>query len=205
MPDHARDCFCHRCGTALQPREEGGRRRPVCPACGLVVFGRFSLGVGGLLTDDGRVLLVQRAHDPGRGRWTLPGGYVEEDEAPAAAIVREVREETGLTVGVGGLLAIRHAQTAAEQNAYHVFRLRLDGPADALRADGVETAQVRWVRPAELDALGEIGGISRWAIRTLLHTAPALESLPADALPPPVPGQRWVAVYAPPAHPDAAG
>ncbi|MBV9293830.1 MAG: NUDIX domain-containing protein, partial [Frankiales bacterium] len=54
---------------------------------------------------DGRLLLVQRGRDPGRGRWSLPGGRLERGETPAAAAVREVREETGLDVEVGELLA----------------------------------------------------------------------------------------------------
>lgn len=52
----------------------------------------------------GRILLVQRAHDPGRGLWSLPGGRVEPGEDDAAALVREMVEETGLTVEPGALV-----------------------------------------------------------------------------------------------------
>jgi ADP-ribose pyrophosphatase YjhB (NUDIX family) len=48
--------------------------------------------------EHGRLLLVQRGREPNRGRWTLPGGRCEPGEAPAAAAVREVLEETGLRV-----------------------------------------------------------------------------------------------------------
>jgi 8-oxo-dGTP diphosphatase len=55
--------------------------------------------VGGLAYDDaGRLLLVQRANEPGRGLWSVPGGRVEPGEDDAAALVREMREETGLLV-----------------------------------------------------------------------------------------------------------
>jgi 8-oxo-dGTP diphosphatase len=61
--------------------------------------------VGGLAFDpDGRLLLVQRAHDPGRGLWSLPGGRVEPGEDDAAALVREMAEETGLAVVPGALV-----------------------------------------------------------------------------------------------------
>ena len=48
--------------------------------------------------DSGRLLLVQRGHDPHRGLWSLPGGRIEPDESAEQAVVREVREETGLDV-----------------------------------------------------------------------------------------------------------
>jgi 8-oxo-dGTP diphosphatase len=63
--------------------------------------------VGALVYDaQGRLLLVQRANDPGRGRWSLPGGKVEPGETDAAAVVREVREETGLVVTPGRLVGM---------------------------------------------------------------------------------------------------
>lgn len=65
--------------------------------------------VGGILHDpDGRLLLVQRAHDPGRGRWSLPGGRVEPGEDEHTALIREMREETGLQVRPGRLVAVVH-------------------------------------------------------------------------------------------------
>jgi ADP-ribose pyrophosphatase YjhB (NUDIX family) len=56
------------------------------------------VGVGAVVVDDGRVLLVRRGNEPLKGHWTLPGGLVELGEPLLAGVVREVREETGLTV-----------------------------------------------------------------------------------------------------------
>jgi 8-oxo-dGTP diphosphatase len=61
--------------------------------------------VGALVhDDDGRLLVVQRGHDPGKGRWSVPGGRVEPGETDAVAVEREVLEETGLHVTVGILV-----------------------------------------------------------------------------------------------------
>ena len=55
---------------------------------------------------EGALLMVQRAQDPGRGLWSLPGGRVEKGELLAAALQREVKEETGIEVEVGALIGI---------------------------------------------------------------------------------------------------
>src|SRR3990170_4447107 len=58
------------------------------------------VGVGGVVLRDARVLLVQRASEPLAGQWSLPGGAVELGETLEAAVVRELKEETGLVVRV---------------------------------------------------------------------------------------------------------
>lgn len=197
QPANTEERFCSRCGNELTLREEGGRFRRACGQCGHIVFGRFSVGVGGLLLHQGRVLVVQRGHEPGKGRWTLPGGFAEEDESPHEAVAREVREETGLAVQPSGILAIRHAQGAHDQNLYIVFGLTLTGPAAALQADGHETAQALFADPRGLDEIGSFGMISKWIIERFTPDDGVLLAIHPDRQPAPVPAHFWTALYAP--------
>ena len=98
--------YCPRCSHALEDREAFGRMRRVCPACGLVVFRDQKVAAGVLVSRAGQVLLVRRRWDPACGSWSLPAGFVEFDEDPAEAAVRECEEETGLQVEVTGLLDV---------------------------------------------------------------------------------------------------
>jgi 8-oxo-dGTP diphosphatase len=100
--------FCSRCGAELGERSAYGRVRPACPACGFVVFVDHKVACGVLVSDAGRVLLVRRRNEPGRGRWCLPCGFAESDEPPEEAARREAREEAGIDVEIGPLLGAYH-------------------------------------------------------------------------------------------------
>jgi 8-oxo-dGTP diphosphatase len=65
------------------------------------------VAVSAAIFRDGRILLVKRAEQPAKGRWTLPGGRVETGETLVAAVAREVAEETGLTITVKELAGYR--------------------------------------------------------------------------------------------------
>lgn len=84
----------------MELKEAGGRRRPICSQCRFAHFGTFFVAAGGAVINDGRVLLARKAQEPALGKWTLPGGFVEEDELLEDAVVREVREETGVAAAV---------------------------------------------------------------------------------------------------------
>ena len=62
------------------------------------------MAAAAVIEQEDRLLLLRRAHAPWQGDWNLPAGYVEADEAPAQAAVRETREETGLKIQTGALL-----------------------------------------------------------------------------------------------------
>lgn len=97
-PRRSRFRFCGLCGGSLAWEPIDGRPRQRCTACRQIFWRNAKPGVAGMVVRDGRVLLVRRAVDPYIGHWDLPGGFLEADETPEAALLRELEEETGLHV-----------------------------------------------------------------------------------------------------------
>ncbi|MGI9253123.1 MAG: NUDIX hydrolase [Thermomicrobiales bacterium] len=98
---------CQRCGGVCGSQVVEGRERPVCADCGFVIYQDPKLAVAVVIERDGQFLLGLRG--PGvraPGKWSFPAGYVERGEVVEVAAIREAREETGLTVELGSLLAL---------------------------------------------------------------------------------------------------
>jgi 8-oxo-dGTP diphosphatase len=109
------------------------------------------VGVGAVIVDGGRVLLVRRGTEPLLGKWTLPGGMLEVGESLTAGVVREVREETGLTVEPLELVELLdRIHREGERVRYHYviadYLCRVVG--GELKAASDADA-VRWVERAE--------------------------------------------------------
>jgi ADP-ribose pyrophosphatase YjhB (NUDIX family) len=98
-----------------------------------------------LLDERSRVLLIKENYD--RRRWGLPGGAVELGETPAEAAIREVAEETGLTVGLDGLIALYYLRTQ-RRGLRFIFAGSILGGAH--RVPSAEIAEVRWFSTDEL-------------------------------------------------------
>ncbi len=140
--------FCPRCGQAVTEQDKFGKVRPVCPACGYIHFANPKVAVVVFIEHDGQILLVKRGVDPERGRWALPGGFVDYGEDPVKAAVREAAEETGLTVEILELLDVTFPLNGVIIVISYTARV-VDGILAA--ADDVE--DVRWFRPADLPEL----------------------------------------------------
>ncbi|MEQ1573740.1 MAG: NUDIX hydrolase [Vicinamibacterales bacterium] len=101
--------FCPVCGAGLEPRllKAGEPERLVCVTCAFVFYLDPKVAVGTIITDEeGRILLVRRAIEPGYGQWVFPGGYVDRGEEVQAAAIREALEECGLVVRLDRLINV---------------------------------------------------------------------------------------------------
>jgi ADP-ribose pyrophosphatase YjhB (NUDIX family) len=114
------------------------------------------VGVGAIIIEGDRVLLVKRAHPPLQAQWSIPGGVLEVGELVREAAVREAREETGLIVEPGDLLGVydRVLRNAERRVQYHYVLIdflcrRVGGELQA--AD--DAAEADWFTREELPAL----------------------------------------------------
>jgi 8-oxo-dGTP diphosphatase len=89
--------YCPLCGSELRIKKEEGRSRHFCPRCNWTKYENPLPSAAALVRDDeDGILLVKRGVQPGKGKWALPSGFIEIEETPEEACLRELKEETGL-------------------------------------------------------------------------------------------------------------
>jgi ADP-ribose pyrophosphatase len=140
--------FCPRCGQEV---DAPGQNPLACEACGFRHHFTPVAGVVAIIADErGRVLLLRRARDPGKGLYGLPGGFVDPGESVDETLAREVHEEVGLTVR-------RTSYVGSFANPYHyrgvivpvvdvVFSCEV-ADLDRLRIDEEEVAGFEFAHP----------------------------------------------------------
>ena len=158
--------FCSSCGAPLAfgaiPGED--RQRLSCPACGHIAYVNPRLVVTTLpITDDGRLVLLRRGIEPGRGSWAQPGGFLEVDETVHQAAIRETWEETRLLVEPGAIVGLYTRLEAAIVTI--TFEARVVG------GDATTTPEALEIATFSADALPWTGlafKTTMWALRDWL-------------------------------------
>jgi 8-oxo-dGTP diphosphatase len=115
--------------------------------------------VGAVVKDSGgRLLLIKRGHEPGAGLWSLPGGRIEPGETDAEALVREMREETGLTVEPGPLIG--RVQRPGAGGSVLDIRDYAATVIGGTLTPGDDAADARWALADDLNALPLTEGLA---------------------------------------------
>jgi ADP-ribose pyrophosphatase YjhB (NUDIX family) len=151
--------FCPACGASdwetRVPRQDD-KPRPCCRPCGYVHYVGPSLAAGMILRRESssgapaqkEYCLVRRAHEPGKGKWSFPGGFVDLGERAEDAAIREAMEETGCTAVIDTILGIYNSiGPGGKRVAIVVFVGRATAQCES-RSE--EVAELGWFLPAAI-------------------------------------------------------
>jgi len=154
--------FCPACGAPCEARVPTGDDHPraVCTGCQRVHYRNPKLVVGTVPVFGGRVLLCRRAIEPRRGYWTIPAGFLEIGETTREGAKREAREEAGVSLEVGSLLAVY--ELIHVEQVMLVYRATLPSPE---LAPGVESLEARLFEFEEIPWEELAFPTVKWALR----------------------------------------
>lgn len=146
--------YCPYCGAGLTERQVEGRNRQYCRACERVIWRNPVPGAGLAVVGERGVLLTKRSIEPGVGEWAIPGGHLEHEEAPAAAAVRELSEETGLRADRDDLVLLDTFTTESidDKRIVSIGYVVHAGDVAGSPTAGDEVSAVEWFTPSEFEA-----------------------------------------------------
>lgn len=159
--------FCPNCGTELEPA--GNDSGAHCPNCDKTWYHNAAPTAGVVIVRDGKALITKRARDPEKGRYDIPGGFLDPDEDPVTGVRREVEEELGMKVEVGYddlVQATPHEYGDDGDWTLAIGFITHESSGDPVAADDV--AEARWVDLDELDELDFAWEHDRELVRTAL-------------------------------------
>jgi len=132
--------FCPECGAPVRVEVPSGDHLPrhVCSGCETIHYHNPKLIVGCVPEHEGRILLCKRAIEPRLGYWTIPAGFMENDETLQQAAARESWEEALARVEIGSLLAVVHVLHAHQVHV--MFRARLPVPEFGVGEESLDSA-----------------------------------------------------------------
>jgi ADP-ribose pyrophosphatase YjhB (NUDIX family) len=134
--------FCSNCGTrvVLKVPKDDFLPRHVCENCGIIHYQNPKIVVGSVPEYQGRILICKRGIEPRLGFWTIPAGFMENDETLEAGAAREAREEALIDVENGSLLLVANVTHARQIHVF--FRSRMRTPDFGVTHESLEVALV---------------------------------------------------------------
>jgi 8-oxo-dGTP diphosphatase len=141
------------------------------------------VGVGAVIVEQNRVLLIRRGQPPLLGEWSLPGGVLECGETLREAVVREAREETGLVVEIGEMLGVYERVIRGDEGRVRYHFVLIDFLCRPVGGDlkaGSDAADVRWFTRDELPALNLADDTNDVVLKGLARTMERRASSPGQ-------------------------
>ena len=133
------------------------------------------IGVGAVAIKDGKILLMKRAFEPGKGKWSIPGGLVEVGETLSDACAREMEEETGIKIQVLELINAYDMIVPGEEGKIKYHYVLIDflvKPVGGTERSSVEVLEMKWVTYEEARQL-DMTNSARKALQELFgNTGP---------------------------------
>ncbi len=140
--------YCPYCGHPLEWNRHPHPQHPYCPQCQRFVYENPVPAVAVLAFHDHQILVVRRGVPPKQGAWALPSGFLEMDESPEEAALRELKEETGLTGRLLGLVDVASEPSRIFRRVLVIgYAVSVDRPGPLRPGDDAADAEWRPLDP----------------------------------------------------------
>ena len=131
---------CIYCGEILKDKIIDNRRRLFCENCNEIIYENPIPASASVIINNNKILLVKRKFDPKKGQWCLPGGFIELNETPEDACLRELKEETGLFGTIDRLIDACYSSSLQYNSVIVIGYLIKDVKGDLIAGDDAEEA-----------------------------------------------------------------
>jgi ADP-ribose pyrophosphatase YjhB (NUDIX family) len=141
--------YCSNCGTRVVLKVPEGDHLPrhVCTGCGAIHYLNPKVVVGSVPEYQGRILICRRGIEPRRGFWTIPAGFMENDETLEAGAAREAVEEARIDIEIGSLLLLANVTHARQVHVFFRSRMRtprFETTPESLEVKLIDEREIPW-------------------------------------------------------------
>lgn len=133
-------------------------------------YAHHLIGAGGIVLDNNRILLVKLLYGSAKGKWLIPGGFLEKGETLNEGVSREIFEETGVQVEAVGVLGIRSMKRTEIPltDLYCLLKCKLVSDPNIITKQISEVEDVAWVPLSELSTNNEVHAFTKYLLKSVL-------------------------------------
>lgn len=146
--------YCPMCSVVLVEQNNVARFSKYCPNCNWTYYPHVACAAGAVIFNGNKVLLVKRKNDPYKNTWMFPAGFIDFGESPAEAVIREVREETGLIISELELIDVLQNPDDPRSAGHFGFFYKTNFFEGKLKKDLSEVSDIGWFELSNLPKIG---------------------------------------------------